>query len=114
MLVCWRTSVLFLERQERDQRTSFSQASRTTFRRSLERSGAVLSELGLVVPPSGIFGDDGGGRLEAEQEMTTVDVLLEEAKSGLLQLKDGGASNSAIVMVKIELSSIFNAIQSPV
>jgi hypothetical protein len=39
LLVRSRTSVLALERQERDQRSSFSHANRTARRRSLTRSG---------------------------------------------------------------------------
>lgn len=39
LLVRSRTSVLALERQERDQRSSFSHANRTARRRSLARSG---------------------------------------------------------------------------
>lgn len=49
-----RTSVLALDRNERDQRSSFSQATRTTLRRSLFLSSKTLDSREAS-------GGDGGG-----------------------------------------------------
>ncbi|KAL6980847.1 hypothetical protein U1Q18_022484 [Sarracenia purpurea var. burkii] len=83
LLVRSRTSVLALDRQERDQRTNFSQASRTTFRRSLVVRSGALSETRIESwekLTGGGSGGDGwglGSTFSAEQEQVVVVLVLE-------------------------------------